>query len=150
MTENEKIERELEDMERELSSAYRVDSIFSKMRFEVSQFNFPEGLKDIRIKQTLEVPGVYIFIQSETKQVIYIGQSKDLYTRLVSHQHTKPVSLYKKLIVLIREDRFEFERLTLEAQLIKKLKPKENRRYFEAFEGEKDNQVAAKQFDKYL
>ena len=70
------------------------------------------------------IPGIY-HIYDEKHQLIYIGQSHDIYERMEwyqthsSHQIWNHGATYVSLVVSIRED----ERLTLEKSLIKLYQP---------------------------
>lgn len=79
-------------------------------------------------KQNLKIPGVYIFIQLSTKKIIYVGQSGNLYGRLLYHYQSKKFEHIKNLGIKCRKEKFNFERFTLEVKLINRLKPIMNKR----------------------
>jgi len=93
------------------------------------EFNF-KGIRGH--KRLLSYSGIYVIIQKRHRRkpkVLYIGQSKNVYFRLLSHFKSKRFDRFAPvLVVKTRKERKNLERLILEAKLIDKLKPKENRR----------------------
>ena len=87
-------------------------------------------LSEEKVKKAPEAPGVYLF-KGEKGEILYVGKAKSLRKRLLSY--TKP-DLSSKTRVLIAKTRdFEFivtrsekEALVLEANLIKKFRPRYN------------------------
>lgn len=65
---------------------------------------------------------------------LYIGESKNLQERLKSHFQISEYSnwwktkwgRFRKAIVVVRKEKKQFERLMIEAQMIKRLKPQKN------------------------
>lgn len=89
------------------------------------------NLKEI-VDNLPQVPGSYIFKNSSGK-VIYVGKAKNLRSRVKSYFSVKAPSNFKtaELVKRINDINFikvesEFEAIILEAELIKKYKPKYN------------------------
>jgi len=82
------------------------------------------------------INGVYVIYYGD--DIVYIGSSKNLRRRL--HTHLTILGTLKILIkemygddnltIKVREDKFKFERLTLEAKLVNKLHPPLNSQLF--------------------
>ena len=115
---------------------------------KVQKYNFKKGKwypflieKDIdtfRIyirERLLGLSGVYIFGCGKHPAYLYIGSSADMGKRLYCHFgymgiiNSFPQRERNSLFLKVRTDKMKFERLSLEAKLIFKLKPKYNRRF---------------------
>lgn len=90
----------------------------------------PELLNQVKNMPT--VPGVYIY-RDVKKEIIYVGKAKNLKNRVGSYfqGNLDPLSKTKALVDKINELEYievasEFEALILEAELIKKYRPKYN------------------------
>lgn len=87
-----------------------------------------------KVKEFPKTPGVYLF-RDETKRIIYVGKAINLRNRVYSYFNTSEKD--PKTIELIKrikkaewiETGSEFEALILEADLIKRYKPKYNIRF---------------------
>jgi len=89
---------------------------------------FPDCISRGKNKEQMEISGVYVIIQYKSNKVIYVGQSKNIYHRLSDHNRSKVFKRFNYLKVKIRKDRGRYERLTLEAKLIERLKPSKNKK----------------------
>lgn len=89
--------------------------------------NFDED--DNHCLKTLdEFPGVYTIWNTDSKECLYIGSSKNVRNRVITHLMTKKeLKKYKNMYVKVRKDKYRYEHLTLEARLIYKLQPKYNK-----------------------
>ncbi len=83
------------------------------------------------IKKVPQAPGVYVF-KDERGEVLYVGKAKDLRQRLLSYLRVENQSP-KTQVLVARVEKFEFflarsekEALLLEANLIKKHRPRYN------------------------
>jgi excinuclease ABC subunit C len=84
------------------------------------------------VRQLPDTPGVYRMMSTKDGDVLYVGKAKSLKKRVVSYTHTDklPVRL-QRMVAATRHMEFvhthtEVEALLLEANLIKKLKPRFN------------------------
>lgn len=84
--------------------------------------------------ERLRFPGLYAFFYK--KELVYIGQSSNIYKRLYVHRlykrthckHSLKHLFDSDLVIAVRPDKRRYERLTLEALYIMRLKPKLNHR----------------------
>ena len=87
-------------------------------------------LREEKIKKAPEAPGVYLF-KGEKGEVLYVGKAKNLRKRLLSYLRPDLPSKTRVLVSKTREietivTRSEKEALVLEANLIKKHRPRYN------------------------
>lgn len=81
------------------------------------------------IPQNIKFAGIYIIVYG--KKCIYIGQSKNIYKRLKTHirltafssNWKTPWGVYPKLDIAIRKEKYNFERMMIEAKFIDRLQP---------------------------
>lgn len=85
-----------------------------------------------QVKQLPQVPGVYLY-KNNLNEIIYVGKAKNLKSRVSSYffqpldPNSKTAILVSNIALLEYIEAFsEFEALILEAELIKKYKPKYN------------------------
>lgn len=99
--------------------------------------NFPKGkwiellsnqVTEIKFPVELEFSGVYIFYRENI--VLYIGSSGNIRSRIITHlyAHQKTLAGIDNLRIKVRKNKFKFEHLTLEAKLIYRLRPMNNKK----------------------
>ena len=79
---------------------------------------------------TLDFPGVYVFV-SESHDVLYVGSSNNLSQRLRHYEGLtfgEGKQARQGNVVYVRKNKRRNEHLTLELNLIQRLRPKHNRR----------------------
>src|SRR3972149_1346004 len=82
-------------------------------------------MKNLRLNQLPQAPGVYFF-KNQKGEVLYVGKALKIKNRVKSH--FRPLLLAQIETVDYIEVASEIEALLLEANLIKKFKPKYNTR----------------------
>lgn len=120
--------------------------------------NFPKGkwvqlpkkqIQTINFPEELEFSGIYIIYLNY--KYLYIGSSENVRSRIIAYLYRcrKGLHSLSDLQIKVRENKVRFEHLTLEAKLIFRLQPKENKRIPNGY-SKKEQKEAIKQDIKRL
>jgi len=119
-------EKELKRKEKKYKKKKKLQYLLEEIKKYSGKWTILNLDKFYQNRKKIIFSGVYAFCSTKSREIFYIGYTKNIIARVISAKHPAIKVLKNKnleWLIKIRKDKILYEGLTIEARLITRIKP---------------------------